>query len=111
MAHLPDLQPGWHEPLGALARDGGVNFAFASEHATRIELCVFDAEGPCANAVRDAQRTKTADETRATLSVIWGCVGLEQRLAATERWYRDLLESAGASTERASLVTATDSPH
>jgi glycogen operon protein len=45
MAHLPDLQPGWHEPLGALARDGGVNFAIASDHATRIELCVFDAEG------------------------------------------------------------------
>lgn len=45
MAHLPDLQPGWHEPLGALARDGGVNFAVASEHATRVELCVFDAEG------------------------------------------------------------------
>jgi len=45
MAHLPDLQPGWHEPLGALARDGGVNFAVASDNATRIELCVFDAEG------------------------------------------------------------------
>jgi glycogen operon protein len=45
MVHLPDLQPGWHEPLGSLARDGGVNFAVASEHATRIELCVFDAEG------------------------------------------------------------------
>ena len=45
MAHLPDLQPGWHEPLGSLARDGGVNFAVASEHATRIELCIFDAEG------------------------------------------------------------------
>ncbi|MBV8035761.1 glycogen debranching protein GlgX [Roseateles sp.] len=45
MAHLPDLHPGWHEPLGALARDGGVNFAVASEHATRIELCIFDAEG------------------------------------------------------------------
>ena len=45
MVHLPDLQPGWHEPLGALARDGGVNFAVASEHATRIELCIFDAEG------------------------------------------------------------------
>jgi len=45
MAHLPDLHPGRHEPLGALARDGGVNFAVASEHATRIELCIFDAEG------------------------------------------------------------------
>jgi isoamylase len=45
MAHLPEIQPGWHEPLGSHARDGGVNFAVMSEHATRIELCVFDGEG------------------------------------------------------------------
>ena len=45
MAPLPDLHPGWHAPLGSLARDGGVNFAVMSENATRIELCVFDAEG------------------------------------------------------------------
>ena len=45
MVHLPDLQPGWHEPLGSLARDGGVNFAVFSEHATKVELCVFDGEG------------------------------------------------------------------
>ncbi|RYF12891.1 MAG: hypothetical protein EOO40_00005 [Deltaproteobacteria bacterium] len=45
MAHLPDLQTGWHEPLGALARDGGVNFAVPSDSATRMEVCVFDAEG------------------------------------------------------------------
>jgi len=45
MAHLPDLQPGWHEPLGSFARDGGVNFAIPSDNATRIELCVFDGEG------------------------------------------------------------------
>ena len=45
MPHLPELQAGWHEPLGALARDGGVNFAVASDHASAIELCVFDAEG------------------------------------------------------------------
>jgi isoamylase len=31
--------------MGALARDGGVNFAVFSQHATAIELCVFDAEG------------------------------------------------------------------
>jgi glycogen operon protein len=43
--HLPELQTGWHEPLGALARDGGVNFAVMSEHASSVELCVFDAEG------------------------------------------------------------------
>ena len=63
-------------------------------------LCVFDAEGPCANAVRDSQRTKTRAETRATLSVIWGCAGFEQRLADAARWYRALLEESGARTER-----------
>jgi DNA/RNA-binding domain of Phe-tRNA-synthetase-like protein len=61
-------------------------------------LCLFDADGPCANAVRDAQRTKTRDETRATLSVIWGCVGHERQLEAAEHWYHTLLESVGAET-------------
>ena len=43
---LPDLlAPGRHEPFGALARDGGVNFAVFSEHAERIELCLFEAGG------------------------------------------------------------------
>jgi len=61
-------------------------------------LCLFDADGPCANAVRDAQRTKTRDETKATLSVVWGCVGVEPRLREAERWYRSLLESTRATT-------------
>jgi len=39
------LTPGRAEPFGALARDGGVNFAVFSDHATLIELCVFDATG------------------------------------------------------------------
>ena len=63
-------------------------------------LCLWDAAGPCANAVRDAQRTKTGADTRATLSVIWGCAGFEDRLLDTERWYRALLEQGGATTER-----------
>ena len=66
-------------------------------------LCLFDAEGPCANAVRDSQRTKTQAETRATLSVIWGCAGFEERLTAAERWYRELLHDAGTSTESVSV--------
>lgn len=44
--NLPShLQEGRHEPLGALARDGGVNFAVFSEHAQKIELCLFDGGG------------------------------------------------------------------
>jgi DNA/RNA-binding domain of Phe-tRNA-synthetase-like protein len=61
-------------------------------------LCLFDADGPCANAVRDAQRTKTRPETVATLSVIWGVKGHEDRLREAEAWYRTLLETAGART-------------
>ncbi len=46
MNALPDkLLPGRHEPLGAHVRDGGVNVAVFSEHAHRLELCLFDADG------------------------------------------------------------------
>jgi DNA/RNA-binding domain of Phe-tRNA-synthetase-like protein len=63
-------------------------------------LCLWDAAGPCANAVRDSQRTKTTPDTRSTLSVIWGCVGFEARLREAEPWYRSLLAEVGASTQR-----------
>ena len=62
-------------------------------------LCLFDADGPCANAVKDAQRTKTGPPSRRMLSLIWGTVALPERAAQTETWYRALLEQHGASTE------------
>ncbi len=62
-------------------------------------LCLFDADGPCANAVKDAQRSKTSHETRRTLSLIWGTTAVPARAAETERWYRALLEQHGAATE------------
>lgn len=61
-------------------------------------VCLFDAEGPCANAVKDAQRTKTHAGTRRTLSVVWGTRALEGRAEEVARWYRELLERAGART-------------
>jgi DNA/RNA-binding domain of Phe-tRNA-synthetase-like protein len=64
-------------------------------------LCLFDADGPCANAVKDAQRTKTHPGTRRTLSVIWSSKSLPGRGATATRWYRELLELAGASTSEA----------
>ncbi len=39
------LSEGRHEPMGSHVRDGGVNFAVFSQHAQRIELCLFDAAG------------------------------------------------------------------
>ncbi|HEX7119057.1 MAG TPA: hypothetical protein VF212_09730 [Longimicrobiales bacterium] len=62
-------------------------------------VCLFDADGPCGNAVRDAQRTKTRPETVRTLSIVWGVVEHESRLEAATRWYRGLLEGIGAKTE------------
>jgi len=62
-------------------------------------LCLFDAQGPCANAVKDAQRTKTDAATTRTLSVIWGTDAFEQHLERSAAWYRELLERAGARTE------------
>jgi DNA/RNA-binding domain of Phe-tRNA-synthetase-like protein len=89
-------------PFRIAVAPSGASYVFNAS-AQEIDLggllCLFDAEGPCANAVRDAQRTKTRAETRSTLSVIWGCVGHEPRLAAAERWYRALLEQTGATTE------------
>ena len=46
-----------------------------------------------------SRRTKTTAETRRTLSVIWGTSALPGRAAATEAWYRELLQQQGAATE------------
>jgi DNA/RNA-binding domain of Phe-tRNA-synthetase-like protein len=64
-------------------------------------LCLFDADGPCGNAVKDAQRTKTTPQTRRTLSLIWGTTALPGRAERAEAWYRELLERHGATTEKA----------
>jgi len=61
-------------------------------------LCLFDAEGPCGSAVKDAQRTKTTAATRRTLTLIWGTTQLPGRAAAAEAWYRQLLHQLGATT-------------
>ncbi|HEX4510833.1 MAG TPA: glycogen debranching protein GlgX [Burkholderiaceae bacterium] len=39
------LVAGRCEPMGALARDGGVNFAVFSEHAQAIDLCIYANDG------------------------------------------------------------------
>jgi DNA/RNA-binding domain of Phe-tRNA-synthetase-like protein len=61
-------------------------------------LCLFDADGPCANAVKDAQRTKTTPDTRRTLSLIWGTVAASGRAEASARWYREILARHTAET-------------
>ena len=66
-------------------------------------LCLMDAEGPCANAVKDSQRTKTHTATRRTLSIIWGTSQLPARAEQVESWYRQLLHRSGCETVSAAL--------
>src|ERR1700722_13340538 len=62
------------DPLQVRIAPAGSTYVFnASGQMIDLDglICLFDAEGPCANAVKDAQRTKTRPETRQTLSLIW----------------------------------------
>ena len=45
-------------------------------------LCLFDAEGPSANAVKGSQRTRTHPLTTRTFAIIWGAKSLGDRAAA-----------------------------
>src|SRR3989442_9146319 len=52
-------RPGRPYPLGATWDGAGVNFALFSEHATRVELCLFDA----AEDAHEAQRITLPEHT------------------------------------------------
>src|SRR5262249_9245692 len=60
------------EPFRVDVAPKGASYVFNASGQT-IDLggllCLFDAEGPCGNAVKDAQRTKTSAATRRTLSL------------------------------------------
>lgn len=94
------------EPLRIGIASAGATYVFNASGQT-IDLggllCLFDAEGPCGTAVKDAQRTKTDGQTRRTLSLIWGTKTLPGRTAQVETWYRSLLEQQGATTEAAGM--------
>ncbi|HZZ81144.1 MAG TPA: phenylalanine--tRNA ligase beta subunit-related protein [Gemmataceae bacterium] len=88
-------------PFRAAIADAGATYVFnASGQAIDLSglLCLCDVDGPCGNAVKDAQRTKTDAQTTQTLTVIWGTKTLGDRAAQAESWYRQLLERIGAKT-------------
>ncbi|MEM6327091.1 MAG: hypothetical protein AAF791_08235 [Bacteroidota bacterium] len=89
---------------------GGPDNAYvfnASGHEINLAglLCLWDADGPCANPVRDSQRTKTHAGTRETLSVLYAPDAHADRLAHATVWYRDLLHTTGAETVPVETVT------
>ncbi len=64
-------------------------------------LCIYDANGPIANAVKDSHGTKTSPETLETLSVLWAPQAHAEHARAAAAWYADLLEEfGGARVER-----------
>jgi isoamylase len=50
---LKAIQAGSPRPLGATWSEHGVNFALFSSHATRVELCLFDAQSGAESARHD----------------------------------------------------------
>jgi isoamylase len=62
--------PGKPYPRGANWDGAGVNFAIFSEHATKVELCVFDAAGR-----RELQRIELREQT----DNVWHCYLPEAR--------------------------------
>jgi DNA/RNA-binding domain of Phe-tRNA-synthetase-like protein len=58
---------------------------------------LLDADGPCANAVKDAQRSKTDDATRRVLVLVWSTRALPGRGAAVAGFARGLLAGLGAA--------------
>jgi DNA/RNA-binding domain of Phe-tRNA-synthetase-like protein len=63
-------------------------------------VCLFDEDGPCADAVKDSQRTKTTPETRRTLTVIWGTTALPGRARALAVWMAERMVALGAEIAR-----------
>ncbi len=86
--------------IGLAGEDGRYIFNRSGQEI-RFEglFCLYDSEGPCANGVKDSQRTKTGDGTTATLTVIWGTTALPGRTEAARDWYLRLLHRLGAGTE------------
>jgi DNA/RNA-binding domain of Phe-tRNA-synthetase-like protein len=81
-------------PLRVVVAPAGTNYVFNPSgqviDASGL-LCLIDAEGPSGTPVKDAQRTKTHDDTRATLSIVWGTQALPDRTRQTTAWYRELV--------------------
>ena len=65
-------------------------------------LCLHDAHGPCANAVKDSMRTKTTDATTRVLCLVWGSTDLADLTERATQWYREILERTGARVEEPS---------
>ena len=96
------------EPFSlAIAKDGDryVFNATGQEIDVAGLLCLFDAAGPCANAVKDSQRTKTMAATRRSLWVVWGSNAQKGKSLDAMKWCQTLLVDGGCTTQPVDLTT------
>jgi glycogen operon protein len=70
MNPISAVWPGLSYPCGAVWDGEGVNFALFSEHARKVELCLFDDEGR-----RELQRVELREQT----DLVWHCYLPEAR--------------------------------
>jgi DNA/RNA-binding domain of Phe-tRNA-synthetase-like protein len=108
LVDLDRANPPFHVAPGT-PEESYVFNASGQEMSLKGLICLRDADGPCANPVKDAQRTKTHEGTTRTLTVIWGVVGNEDHRDRAVGWYRELLEELGASVTPVEVVVSPPS--
>ena len=94
-------------PLLVRLAPAGSRFVFnASGQEIDVEclLGLEDGQGPCANPVKDAQRTKTGPATTQTLTVLWGSSALGEVVDEAVGWAWELLARLDATCETVSSV-------
>ena len=95
-----------HPPLEVGLAGEGASYVFnASGQKIQVDglLCLMDAEGPCANAVKDAQRTKTDAQSGELLYLLWGTREISGRTRAALDWLAELAERVGLTAVEADL--------
>lgn len=89
-------------PLRVAIAPSGTEFVFnASGQVIDVGglIGLADADGPCANAVKDAQRSKTDASTRRVVLLLWGHRDDRARVEAASAWAEALLVQAGGRVE------------
>ncbi len=97
-------------PLAVVVPPAGSKYVF-NRSGQEIDvaglLCLADQDGPCANAVKDAQRSKTDAASRRVLAIVWGTLAPEPTHAArTAAWLGELFARLGASVREVAVETA-----
>ena len=98
-----------YAPVRVDLAPAGTRYVFnASGQEIDLEglLCLFDAEGPCANAVKDSTRTKTSESTSTTLTLVWGAIAAGELVDEAVGWAWELLSRVGATVDSVDVKTS-----